>query len=155
MSMKITATERIKASVEKVFEVFSDVKKSAVHISGIEQVKVVSDTKKGKGLRWRETRTMMGKQATEEMEITEMSPPNSYIVEASSHGMHYTTRFFFDNKGENRTDVTWEFYAKPTTIITKLTSPIFYVVFKRMTTKALKQDMLDLKKYIEEQERAT
>ncbi|MDV8008132.1 hypothetical protein [Rhodococcus sp. IEGM 1318] len=45
------------------------------------------------GTKWRETRKMMGKEATEDMWVTEVEAPSRTVVKANSHGMNYTSGF--------------------------------------------------------------
>lgn len=149
--MKIVASVFVNAPVEKVFNVFADIVNSGERITGIEKIEILSDIKQGVGTKWRETRTMFGKQATEVMEITELVPNQSYTVEASSHGTHYITVFTFVSKDEG-TEVTMDFSGKPLTATTKfffiLMTPISFL-FNRSIKKALEKDMIELKEYIE------
>ena len=111
--MKLSSTLSIKAPRVDVFSVFSDIPSASERITGIKQLEVLSEAKSGQGVRWRETRVMFGQEATEEMEITRFDEPNSYVVEAESHGTHYTSRFSFVEDGGGATRVTWEFEGKP------------------------------------------
>ena len=146
--MKITMEETINAPQEQVFEVFADIENAADRISGIKKLEVLSDARSGNGVRWRETRVMMGKEATEEMTITGFTPPDSYLVEAHSHGMHYKTTTTFTAEGGQSTRVTWDFEGIPQTLGTKIFSLISFL-FVPMTRKALVGDMRDLKTFIE------
>ena len=98
--MKIVIDETVQAPIDQVFDVFSDITKTEERISGIIKLEVLSDTKSGKGLRWRETRKMFGKEATKEMEMTAFEQPDSYMVEAKSHGMHYISTYSFTKVDE-------------------------------------------------------
>lgn len=147
--MKMNATEIIRARTDRVFEVFTDIANAAGRIKGISKVEILGDIRSGRGLRWRETRTMFGKEATEEMEITAFDPLRSYVVEAKSHGMHYLTRFTFEPAdGGSATRVTWVFEGTPITFTAKLMTPLMFL-FKGASEKMMKQDMLDLKKHLE------
>ena len=50
--------------------------------------------------KWRETRTMFGQEATEEMWITEHEKDASYVAEAESRGNHYRSEYRFTTEGE-------------------------------------------------------
>ena len=67
--MKLRIEETIATPVKQVFETLSN-----INISGIQKVEILSDTTEGEGHRWRETREMFGKEATEDMEITHYNP---------------------------------------------------------------------------------
>jgi len=146
--MKISTSETIQAPRERVFEVFSDIPRAQERIDGIAKLEVLSEVDRGPGLRWRETRVMFGKEATEEMEITGFEEPRSYVVEAESHGTHYTSCYTFNEADDDRTDVTVVFMGRPVTLLSKLMTPM-WLLFKGATERALKQDMTDLKRYLE------
>lgn len=129
---------------------FADIANAGERIEGIEKLEILSEVKSGVGVRWRETRTMFGKQATEEMEMTGFDEPSSYIVEANSHGTHYLSTYRFEDMGNDTTQVTWSFDGRPQSIAAKLMSPLAYV-FKGALRKALQKDVSDLKRFIESQ----
>jgi hypothetical protein len=56
---------------------------------------------------------MFGQEATEVMEMTGFDPPNSYLVEAESHGMHYQLTYTFEERSDGVTTVTMEFIGTP------------------------------------------
>jgi carbon monoxide dehydrogenase subunit G len=147
--MKVSASEVIRAPKEKVFQVFADIPTVGDKISGIDKLEVLSDVKWGVGLRWRETRTMFGKQATEEMEMTGFDKDSSYVVEAESHGTHYISNYQFKDAPGGATEVTWSFEGKPVSVAAKLFSPLAFA-FKGSVKKALKKDVDDLKRFIEQ-----
>lgn len=146
--MNVRSTISIKAPMEKVFEYFSDIQKAEERIEGINKIEILSDEKSGAGLKWRETRTMFGKEATEIMWITDFNPPVTYSVEAESHGMKYHSTYTFDQEGDN-TMVEMVFEGTPVSLWAKISAPLFGVVFKGATKKALQKDMHDLKKLLE------
>ena len=82
--MKISMSELLEAPRSDVFKLFTDIENASDRISGIRKLEVLSEVRSGVGLRWRETRVMFGKEATEEMEITGFDEPESYVVEAES-----------------------------------------------------------------------
>ena len=145
--MEIRVTKEINAPIEKVFEVFSDIQKAEERIEGITNIQFLSDVKEGVGTRWRETRIMFGKEATEEMEISVFNPPQSYEVVADSRGVYYHTIYRFTPKGD-ATQVEMVFSGKPTSLVAKLMTPLGYL-FKGATQKALEADMEALKKVCE------
>ena len=144
-SVEVTTT--IAASPERVFEVATDLASLPDTMSGIDSVEVLGDGPFGAGTRWRETRTLYGKQATEEMWVTGFDPPRSYVVEAESHGAHYRTEITFVPEGE-RTRVTFVFGARPLNLVARLFSVLGGLMLKSVK-KALEQDLEDLKRTAE------
>ena len=137
----------IAAPPERVFEVATDLANLPQTMSGIDSVEVLSDGPFGEGARWRETRTLYGKQATEEMWVTGFDPPRSYVVEAESHGAHYRTEITFAAEGDG-TRVTFVFGARPLSFFARLFS-VFGGLMMKSVGKALEQDLGDLKRAAE------
>jgi len=131
---------RVAAPAERVFEVFTDVPRAAERIPGIAKVEMLTEGPFRVGTRWRETRIVMKKQATEEMWVTTVDPPRSYTVEAESHGTHYDARFEFKPDGDG-TQVTWTFRGTPLTFGAKLMSAVLGPLFKGMMKKWLAADL--------------
>lgn len=146
--MTIKAETKINAPIDKVFEVFADIKGAQDRITGITKIDILSDAKSGIGTKWRETRIMFGKEATEVMEITDLQKNAFYTVEADSHGTKYKTIYEFESQDDGSTIVKMIFEGKPYTFGARLMG-IMWFFLKGATTKALEKDMIDLKKYCE------
>lgn len=146
--MQIEAEVVIESSISKVFEAFSDISKIEERISGIQKVEILSDIKSGKGTRWVETRVMFGKEATEEMEITEMINNESYLVEAESHGTKYVSTYLFSDLENGSVKVDMTFSGTPLSFGSKFMS-LFSFAFKGATKRALENDMIELKAFCE------
>lgn len=144
----ISSTTRINAPQERVFEVFADLRSAPQRIKSIIRLEVLGDGAIGKGTRFRETRKMFGKEATETMEITQFDSPRSYTVEATSCGTHYVSRFDFKPDG-NATDVQMTFSATPQTFFAKLMVKMMGKKMAEMCRKMVEKDMTDLKGVIE------
>ncbi|MBI5879673.1 MAG: SRPBCC family protein [Chloroflexi bacterium] len=142
--MQISERIEIDAPRERVFEVFCDIPHAAEMLDGIEQIEVLGDERFDIGFRWRETRTMFGKQATEEMWVTMFERPASFEVEAASHGTHYLSVYRFEPLGDQRTAVTLNFTGRPVALASKLISPLA-ILFKRSSAKAFRADLEQLK----------
>ncbi len=143
-----TIRTHIDAPIGDVFRLFSDLPAAADHIAAIEEIEVLTDGPMQVGTRFRETRTMYGKQATEEMEVTSYSVNNGYTVEAESHGAHYTSVYRFEDRDDG-TDVTLTFEARPVSLLARLLSPLSPLMLKSVA-KAVQQDMVDLKSHLEQ-----
>ena len=145
--MRIEATQPIRAPLARVFEVFTDIEHSAGRIKGIKKVEVLSEVRSGKGLRWRETRSVFGSDADADKEITEFDPPHSYRVESNVNGMLYITTFQFAENAD-ATVVTWAHDNTPLTFGAKLMSPFLFFM-KGTIAKYMKQDLADLAEFLE------
>ncbi|MGM0575218.1 MAG: SRPBCC family protein [Myxococcota bacterium] len=98
--MHISISEAIHAPIEAVFDAMTDPEGHAERIPAITRCEVLTDGPVGAGTRFRETRVMFGKEATEEMEFTEFDRPHGYLLEAHSHGMNYRTRHTLTREGD-------------------------------------------------------
>src|SRR5687768_2543408 len=91
--MKVHAQVHIRAPKEAVWKTITDIKNAPNRISGIQKVEVLEQPPSGVvGLKWRETRTMFGKSATEVMWITKAVENSYYETRAESHGAIYHSR---------------------------------------------------------------
>jgi len=102
------------------------------------------------GLQWRETRTVFGKTATEEMRITDAADNDFYTTRAESHGCVYITTMRVSANNEGCT-LTMSHQIKPQTFIAKLLSFPMGLVFKGTIRKVIQQDLNDIKAAVEQQ----
>lgn len=148
----ITVSEDIRAPIDHVFQIASNIPDAAETIEGITAIETLAEAPPadnnngivGKGYAWRETRVMFGKSATEDMTITEWSPPNAYTVEARSHGSHYLTVIAFDQIDAGTTRMTMAFNATPESFMAKVMMKIFAFMTKHLI-KCLQADLGDIK----------
>ena len=147
--MKTVAVSKlIEAGIDEVFAVFADLESAADRITDIVKLEMLTEGPVAVGTRWRETRIMFKKEATEEMEITAFNPPNGYTVEAESHGAHYRTEITFVAEGEG-IKATMSFQATPLTWMAKIMYLVTGPMMRGMLIKCLEKDMADLKRYLE------
>ncbi|MBX3403727.1 MAG: SRPBCC family protein [Phycisphaeraceae bacterium] len=144
---EISVTKRINAPREKVFALFADLRNGSRHVSGILKLEVLTEGPIGKGTRFRETRRMFGKEATETMEIVEFSPPSGYTVTANSCGCAYRSTFTFTGVGD-ATDAEMRFSATPQSFLAKIMSPLAAMMSNTMR-KLIDTDLEDLKRVAE------
>lgn len=79
MSIEFQLTEIVPAPPERVFQVLTDID-HAQWLPGLVSIERVGDVREGVGMRWRETRKMGRKEATEELEVTHYHPPSHFGV---------------------------------------------------------------------------
>ncbi|MEU8987461.1 SRPBCC family protein [Streptomyces sp. NPDC048558] len=92
-NISVVVERHIAAGQGPVWEAVTDLRGMERVLSGVSKVEVLTDGAFGVGTRWRETRKMFGKEATEEMWVTACEPPERYVVEAESHGTHYVSEW--------------------------------------------------------------
>ncbi len=146
-------SEQVDAPVERVFAFATDLSRAAEHIAGIDKIELLTAGSMDVGTRWRETRTMFGRQATEELEVTEYHPPSgertpaSYTAECESCGCHFRSRFtFMPQEAGTRVELTLATEAK--SLMAKLMSPLSALTMGG-AKQAMQQDLADLKRVAE------
>ncbi len=143
----VRVTRPIAAEPEAVFDVFTRLREAPEHIRDITNLDVLTDGPIGAGTRFRETRVIFGREATEEMEITGFEPPQSYTVECTNHGAHYQTQYHFEPT-QGGCAVTCIFTVTPLTFLAKLFSPLSSLM-SRSLKECLSRDIEDLQRVLE------
>ncbi len=140
----LTVSQEIAADAATVWSIAVDMSRWVEVIEAIEVVeRLDGGTDFGVGTRWRETRTMFGKKATEEMEVTEFEDGVRYGTFAESHGSKY-----FSEISVTPTDsgcrLSMNFRGEPQTWITKIADKTIGRLFMSTTRKALAKDLADI-----------
>ena len=130
------------APVDVLWDVATDLANASTNTSGITRTEVLAGEQFGVGTRWRETRRMLGREASETMEITAVEPGRSYTAEAHSSGMHYVTRWEFA-RTDTGSEIVMTFSGEPTGTVGRLASRVFGAMNKSLE-KTLRTDMADL-----------
>lgn len=141
----------INAPRGRIWRIITDMDKWADVISGISKVETLEKPENGLvGLKWRETRTMFGKEATEVMWITDVVENESYHTRAESHGAIYKTEMKVLESGDESV-LSMTFHGTPQTLGARLMWALMGFMFKNSTKKALQQDLNDIKRAAESQ----
>ncbi|MGJ8529241.1 SRPBCC family protein [Maritalea sp.] len=120
----LTVSQQFMSDQQTAFNVISDFPNAANYIDGILKVEMLTDGPVAVGSRVRETRIMMGREATEEMEVTQMDAPDTFVVKAFSRGTEYITTYTLEPAGDY-TKVTLHFRATPKTFMSKVMAAVF------------------------------
>jgi carbon monoxide dehydrogenase subunit G len=141
----ISVSRDVAAPPARVWDIVTDLDRSADVISGIDSVERLDGGGAfGVGTRWRETRTMFGRQATEGMSVTAMEPGRSYTVEADSRGAHYRSTVGVEPRGADASRLSMTFAGEPSGAVAKVLAATVGRVFDRATRKALARDLDDI-----------
>ena len=147
--MKTYIEIEIKAKKEKIWKTITDIENSMNIISGIDKIEIIINPKDTLvGLKWKETRTIFGKSATETMWITEAKENNFYKTRAESNGAVYQTVLKLVEK-ENTTVLSMEFSSEAITFKGKIMAIIFGVMLKNSMNKIIIKDLHDIKFFVE------
>jgi len=141
---EIEVSRTVNASVERVWEVFTDLSQAAERLTGVERIEVLTPGGFKVGTTWRETRVMHGKSSVEQLTVTVCEPPGRYLVEARNRGTHYRTEFTFTSAGDEETLVRMVFGAEPHGAVGKVVGAVFGSLAGRAVTRVMQQDLEDL-----------
>lgn len=141
----------INASKESIWNVITDIDNAVATIDAIENLEVLDQPTDGLvGLKWRETRKIMGKDATETMWITDAVENEYYKTRAESHGSVYISCLrISETNGVNTLSMSIE--SKPQTRMAKLIGVPMMLLCKGMMKKMLIKDLQDIKAAAEQQ----
>ncbi len=143
--MRVEVSREVAAPAERVWAIIIDLAGSPAVISAIDKVEVLAGPEPlGVGTRWRETRTMMGKSATEEMWVTAVDPGKSYTVAAESAGAAYESTFHVTPSGAAASTLTLSFEGRPQSTSKKVLSATVGRLMGPATRKALAKDLADI-----------
>ena len=139
----LTVSRHIDASPDRVWGVLTDLEHAPEIIRAVESVELHTGAGFDVGTRWTETRTMMGRTASETMEVTAVDPGRSYVVEADSGGTHFRSEFRLAPDGDGTT-VTMSFDGQPSGLGGKVMVATLGRLFAGPTRKALAADLDDI-----------
>lgn len=147
--MKVSASIEINVSKEKLWEVVTDYSKWKSFITSILDVEVLEEAVDSfKGFKWKETRMMFGKEATEVMWVTDFEVNSYYKTRAESHGSVYESTVEIKENGATCI-LTQGFEGFPQKIMGKIMMGLMGSMMNKSTEKALYKDLEDIKKYAE------
>lgn len=142
---QIEISRTIDAPAAQVWATVTDLDGAAEVISGIESLEILEGASTfGVGTRWRETRTLFGKQATEEMRVTGIDPGRSYEVTADSHGTVYLSTFTILPVDDRTSRLEMTFDAEAQSVFGKVMANTVGRLFLGATKKALVRDIDDI-----------
>ncbi len=137
-------SRRVSAPAPRVWEVMVALDEAPAMITGIGSIDRVSGPEFDVGTRWRETRTVFGKEATEEMEVTSIEPGHSYTVEADGKGARYTSVMAVSPSGDEASEISMSLDAEPTGVGSRILSATIGRLFAGATKKMIAGDLEDI-----------
>ena len=143
----VTVANKIAAPVDRVFALFTDLDHCAGLVTGIKKIEVLTAGPFGLRTRWLETREVLGRDVTEELEVTAFELNHAYTVTNDLHGARMDTHFTFEPGGAG-TEVNIVFQLAPQTFLSMLVSPLGWTLAGKVR-KALEDEVMDYKRFAE------
>ncbi len=143
----IAVSTRIEAPLTRVFDCFIDIDRAAEHVSGIAAIERLTDGAFGVGTRWRETRRLLGRFDSAEMEVTAFSRYRGYTISHYKAGLRIETAWAFEATGGG-TLVGIEFSLDGARMPAALLTPVNWIIAGKVR-HVLHADLTDLKATLE------
>lgn len=144
---KVRVSSEVKAPVDQVFGLFTDIEHAAERVSGIKKIEIKSTGPINQGFRWSETREVLGRLNDAEMEITSFEPNHTYTVTHRKGGVRIDTVFTFESVPAG-TRVSVEFELNSQGLPPGLLLPLEWAIGGKVRN-VLSDDLADLKASIE------
>ena len=140
----VTVTRRVDAPADVVFRTVAQVEQFSQAVPGILRVEFLSEVKSGVGARFRETRMMMGREASTELEVTEHVENERVRIVSEAGGALWETVFTVVPDGEGA-ELKMVMDARPQTTSARMTMPLVL----GMVRTAVEKDMDAVKAFCE------
>lgn len=141
--MQIAVECFVEALPDAAFSTAIDISNWPRFISGVQSVELLTPGPVAAGTRFRETRSMFGRQASEDMTLAQVEPPHRFLLTAFNHGTAYRAEHLFapEAAGTRPTHVS---EGRPATLLTRLFTPLGWL-FLGTLKRQLESDLADLK----------
>ncbi len=146
----MTMTESFDAPPQELFRVMTDLEGCPERIEDIIKVEVLTDGPVGVGTRWNETRKVMGREATEQMEIVAFEDGRSYTVRCESCGCESHWSFTFEPSSDGGTSLRFDSSFKALTFPAKIMSIVTAPMMRSMMKKCIEKDMGDIRRSLQQ-----
>lgn len=143
----VAVSKLVKAPVERVFKLFTDVEHGSSNVSNIKETELLTPGSFRLGTRWRETREVMGRMDEAEMEVTAFELNRTYTITHHKAGVRIDTSFTFDSVPDG-TKVSVEFGLNTQGLPPELLSPLEWAI-RGKVREVLDHDLADLKDSVE------
>jgi len=143
----ITVSNQVGAPVDKVFQLFTDIEHGPAHVTGIKNIEMLTTGPVHLGSRWRETRDVLGRRDSAEMEITAFERNRMYTITHHKAGIRIDTTFWFE-AAAGGTKVSVEFELDAGGVPPGLLAPLGWAIGGKVED-VLKHDLSDLKQSVE------
>src|ERR1700680_2129194 len=143
----IRVSSEMPETVERIFHLFTDVEHAAQHVSAIKKTEMLTTGEFSRGTRWLETREVLGRLDTAEMEVTAFEANRTYTITHHKAGGRIATPFAFEPIPSG-TKVSIEFALNNQGLPPGLLSPLEWAIAGKVRD-VLGHDLADLKASVE------
>ena len=144
----VTVATLVAAPVEQVFDDFTDVEHVAGRVANIQKVEMLTVGGFRLHSRWLETRAVLGRQDTAEMEVTAFEQDRTYTITHHKAGARIDAVFTFEPVG-GQTRVQIEFILETHGLPAGALAPMGWALASKVRD-VIGQDLEDLKTFAEQ-----
>ena len=141
--MQVTVETTIAAPPDVVFATMTDVARWPEFIRSVERMEMLTDGAVRVGTRFRETRTMFGRSASEEMTVAELSSPHRLVLTAENHGTRYVATHVV-TPAPNSARLALTFAGTPVSVAARLFG-VIGLMFMGTVRRKLEDDLTQVK----------
>ena len=135
-----------------ILPIFTDIEHGPAHVGGIKKIEMLTPGGVHLGTRWRETREVLGRLDSAEMEITALKRNRMYTITHHKAGVRIDTTFWFEASGGG-TKVSVEFELGAGGCPPVCSAPLGWAIGGKVE-EVLSHDLADLKHSVEGEPRA-
>ncbi|MQA25382.1 MAG: SRPBCC family protein [Micromonosporaceae bacterium] len=139
----IEVARLVRAPVERVWQVFTDLPARAEVMSTVDAVEILSDGTFKVGAAWQETRTLRAGPVTEQLRVVSMERPHRCAIESHAADEDYRMEYEFTPRN-GHTRMWVRFDASPQPLANRVLAAFFGGMVARVIEGALRQDLEDL-----------
>lgn len=139
----VTVTTTIDAPLERVFGTFTDIEHGAELVSNIQKIEPLTTGRFALGTRWLETREVLSKLDSAEMEVTAFERNRTYTITHHKAGTRIDTIFAFEPL-DHQTKVRIEFDLGSNGVPPGLLAPLGWAIAGTVRD-VISADLADLK----------
>ena len=143
----VTVATEIAAPVDRVFEAFTDVEHSAGRVLNIRKTELLTIGGFKLGARWLETREVLGREDTVEMETTAYERNRTYTITHHKGGARVDAVFTF-TPNDDHTTVAVDFHLQRGGLPPGALTVVHWAIGDRVRD-VIGHDLADLKRFIE------
>lgn len=141
---ELSVSRQVAVPPDRLWELITDLDRAPDVISAVTSIRRLDDGKGfDVGTRWEETRTILGRDTTEILEVVEVDPGRSYTVEAESLGQGFRSVITVEPSPLGSV-ITMSFTSEPAGTVSKVLAGTVGKLFEGGTKKALVRDLDDI-----------
>lgn len=142
---EVSVSRVIPAPAAVVWSLITDVAECPNYLSAVTAVEFLAGPNPIElGTSWRETRSMFGRSATEEMTVTGLIPGEQYTVTSQAHNAVYTSTLTVTTIDAGSCSLTLSFASNATGNLARLGAATVGRLFAPATRRALAADLDDI-----------